>query len=303
MKWLAGFLFSLIVVVSIALIGAMGWELADYLIGSGYRGPGDLVPGATAYYGLRAYDAAYAKPGTNKAIEIRRASDNDFLDIDILRSGSLDTTAASAFCASTVCYIAKWFDQSGNGNDIRQDVEGEQPELVLNGNGTKPAVRFDYSRTTYLAGYFPWVSGNEPWAGQVALLTVAPINWYEPIFLYGLTSPNQSLAALVHESYAYQFSTSIYGTEELSGIPSTAPAALTFYSTGSAVGGYINGQNWTQPFAASDITGNAFSLGGSPTQSGIWLNGAVGEVILYASPLDAAAAGKLAASERKYYGF
>ena len=60
-----------------------------------YVGPGDIVSGATAWYGLRAYNLAYTT-GTNKAINIRRASDNTTMDIVILTSGDLDTATARA---------------------------------------------------------------------------------------------------------------------------------------------------------------------------------------------------------------
>ena len=56
-----------------------------------YVGPGDIVSGATAWYGLRAYSAAIAATGTQKAINIRRASDNTTKDILIRKSGNLDT--------------------------------------------------------------------------------------------------------------------------------------------------------------------------------------------------------------------
>ena len=64
-----------------------------------YVGPGDIVSGAIAWYGLRAYNLAYTT-GTNKAINIRRASDNTTTDIVILTSGALDIATAATFCAS-----------------------------------------------------------------------------------------------------------------------------------------------------------------------------------------------------------
>lgn len=62
-----------------------------------YTGPGDLVPNATAWYGLRAYSRAVAATGTQKAINIRTARDNSTADILILPSGALDTATAAAF--------------------------------------------------------------------------------------------------------------------------------------------------------------------------------------------------------------
>lgn len=64
-----------------------------------YQGPGDIVSGATAWYGLRAYNSAYAT-GTNNAINIRRASDNTTSNIVILSSGALDTATAASFAGT-----------------------------------------------------------------------------------------------------------------------------------------------------------------------------------------------------------
>jgi hypothetical protein len=60
-----------------------------------YQGPGDVVSGATAWYGLRAYNAAYASPGTNKSVNLRRASDNASCDFVIATTGGLGGTASA----------------------------------------------------------------------------------------------------------------------------------------------------------------------------------------------------------------
>lgn len=65
--------------------------------GSSYVGPGDIVASATAWYGLRAYSAAVAATGTQKAVNVRRASDNATQDILILTSGALNIASANTF--------------------------------------------------------------------------------------------------------------------------------------------------------------------------------------------------------------
>lgn len=69
------------------------------VVASAYVGPGDIVSGATAWYGLRAYNAAYAT-GSNKAINVRRASDNTTQDILILSNGNLDIASANTFAGT-----------------------------------------------------------------------------------------------------------------------------------------------------------------------------------------------------------
>lgn len=67
-----------------------------------YAGPGDVVAGASAWYGLRAYTAAYAAPGTNPAITVRRGTDNATTDVAINKDGVLDTYAANSFAGIDV---------------------------------------------------------------------------------------------------------------------------------------------------------------------------------------------------------
>lgn len=64
-----------------------------------YQGVGDIVSGATGYWGLRAYNAAYAT-GSNNAINIRRASDNTTENIVILTTGALDVATAATFAGT-----------------------------------------------------------------------------------------------------------------------------------------------------------------------------------------------------------
>jgi hypothetical protein len=68
----------------------------------GYQGPGDVLSGAAFWYGLRGYSCAYAGPGTNKAVNIRRASDSNTTDVVILANGSLDIASAITFAGTDV---------------------------------------------------------------------------------------------------------------------------------------------------------------------------------------------------------
>jgi hypothetical protein len=117
-----------------------GNDHADLWKYAPYQGPGDIAPGASAWWGLRGYNAAAAAANT-KAINIRRASDNSTQDIVILANGSLGATTASAFCSSTTCYVDKFYDQTGNGNTISQATTGSQPQLIFNCQATHPCIQ------------------------------------------------------------------------------------------------------------------------------------------------------------------
>jgi hypothetical protein len=115
-----------------------------------YIGPGDIVSGATAWYGLRAYNAA-ALSGTQKAINIRRASDQATADILVLPNGKLDVATATTFLAATTGYVTTWYDQSGNGNHAVQATPANQPQLMLTGGSNNlPHIAFDGGGTRQL---------------------------------------------------------------------------------------------------------------------------------------------------------
>lgn len=106
-----------------------------------YSGACDVVANPRAWWGLRACGAANLN-GATKAINIRRASDNSTTDVVILTSGFLDTASANAFCASTTCYVTKFYDQSGNGTDLSQATAANQPSLTFGCLGAFPCIHF-----------------------------------------------------------------------------------------------------------------------------------------------------------------
>ena len=103
----------------------------------------DTYEGAAAAYSLRRLRSSYTGP----AVRVRRASNNDELDIYFNRDGSLDTATLEAFCAGTDGFVKVWYDQGQEGNDMSQTVTANQFRIVSNGvvltkNG-KPTLNSD----------------------------------------------------------------------------------------------------------------------------------------------------------------
>lgn len=81
---------------SLTTLGAGGPPAA----GAAYSGPGDVVSGAQLWYSCtRGYSAAYAT-GSNKACNLRRASDNATQDFNVLSNGNFDTAGANSFAGT-----------------------------------------------------------------------------------------------------------------------------------------------------------------------------------------------------------
>ena len=106
----------------------------------------DDYPNASAAYSLRALSSAYTGP----AIEaMKTVGDETFVqNIGFLYDGSLDTDSLLSFAGSDDVFVAKWYDQSGNGNnDAAQASASSQPQIVSSGLVIKvndvAAVDFD----------------------------------------------------------------------------------------------------------------------------------------------------------------
>lgn len=95
----------------------------------------DTYPGAAAAYSLRLLDSTY----TGDAINVRRASDNAVQDIGFDANGDLDTSALATFCAGTDGFVVRWYDQSGNGNDLVRVTTAQQPKIYDATTGVETA--------------------------------------------------------------------------------------------------------------------------------------------------------------------
>lgn len=109
--------------------------------GSTYTGPGDIVSGASSWYGLRGYSAAYAT-GSNPAIDVvDTATGLITTTVNILSDGTLDVATLLGLGYATS--IKKLYDQTGNGNHATQATLSKMPALTLNAlNTNRPTMTF-----------------------------------------------------------------------------------------------------------------------------------------------------------------
>jgi len=109
--------------------------------GSGFTGLLDTYSGAAAAYSLRQLSSTYS----GSAIQVT-TNGTDSADIGFVNN-ELDTASLEAFAGSGDAFIKTWYDQSGNGNDATQVVQGSRPKIVSVGSTIlvdgKPAMLFD----------------------------------------------------------------------------------------------------------------------------------------------------------------
>lgn len=109
---------------------------------AGYVGPGDVVSGAYAWYGLRGYTAAYST-GSNPALDLVDQANANPITINILANGRLDVASISAWVTAnsvSTIKVKRVYDQTGNARHMNQATLANMPVLNLTGFGSLPAI-------------------------------------------------------------------------------------------------------------------------------------------------------------------
>ncbi len=111
-----------------------------------YVGPGDVVSGAVAWWGLRAYSAA--KAGTKAANICHVVPSTVCADINTLANGNFDvaaTVGGTLNCGVVTCHVNKLYDQSGSnscsGGPCDITASNFHPTLAFNVLGSLPAMQ------------------------------------------------------------------------------------------------------------------------------------------------------------------
>ena len=85
-------------------------------------------PNSAAAYSFRKLRSAY----TGNCIRVRRSNDNAESDISFVNN-VLDTITLLTFVGSNNGFITVWYDQSGNGNNATNSLNGAIPQIVSSG--------------------------------------------------------------------------------------------------------------------------------------------------------------------------
>lgn len=96
-----------------------------------YVGPGDIMSGAYAWWGLRAYNAATA--GT-PAIDLVDQAGANQVTISTKTDGTLNNAAITAWILAnsvTAPKVKKLYDQTGNGRHLTQATLANMPDFIL----------------------------------------------------------------------------------------------------------------------------------------------------------------------------
>ena len=166
---------ALVLAAALSLTGAASVMAQSAAASSGAassrpKGPCDIYAAAgdscvAAHSTTRALYAFYDGP----LYRIVRQSDGKSLDIGVVQpsaadpGGYADAAAQDAFCADTVCWITKIYDQSGKHNDLTQAPRGGFSGPALGGFNNVPVA--DMAPVTIMGGHKVYGVFIEPGMG------------------------------------------------------------------------------------------------------------------------------------------
>jgi len=266
---------------------AMNVNQRDYWGISSYVGPGDVVGGATAWWGLRAY--SNANIGTN-CVRLREDGGNTEQDFVTMLNGGLDLAAIAAFKGANNLFVVTLYDQSGSGNNLTQATAGLQFPFTLNGLGSLPIMQLSSDELVSINS----IVGNQP-ATITAVANSDALSSQGSLFLGASTSHQLgSHASAVNQAFIYAGSS-----------VSTAASDNTWH----AIQGVING-------ASSDINVDGSSNvvnAGAGTFNGTVAIGGVGvgqpyagglvEIGYYQTAFSGGQSSAMSANQHTYWGF
>ena len=168
-------------------------------------------------------------------LRVRRGSDNALLDIGFDANGDLDTTSMISFVGNSNGFVAVWYDQSGNQNNLKQVTQIYQPKIINSGvlitsNG-KPFVGFYGTPSSTNYNHMDVSGGQVATNAQLFIVNKFGSAAGSDGFLLGHTSyfnyHSMPSTNLFHSQYA---NSSVYsGTLFINGV-SISPSLAPFYS-------------------------------------------------------------------------
>lgn len=244
---------------------------------------------AVRAYSMRRLATAYA----GSAIRVRRSSDNSEQDIGFVGE-ALDTTSLASFVGAGSGFISRWYDQSGNADDLLQTTTGLQPRIVNSGtidtrnslscakfDGTDDRMAGVSSLTTKECGLILATTEAGPnWSNYKGSITGAPDTGGDAIGIIG----DSGNAGFYTGAGAFKSSIKVDNG-------SNAPV---FGNVLQQVNGHdATGGSWSTPNLGDDR-----NLG----DGGRFWPGWIGEVVLFTSELSAGNRTALYTNQKTYWG-
>lgn len=268
----------------------------------GYQGPGDIVSGAKAWYGLRGYNAAYS----GNAVNVCLPADSVCADVTI-SAGNLVVPGGLSTCnnSTVICTIKTWYDQSGANAcsaapcNVTQATIAQRATLVVPGaangcpNTAKYCAAFSGSQ-----GYLPnlLLTGIAAAPFSIAAVSIRTSGTgYSTVFAFSSTS-----GALYHGNGANKvdfFTTA----DNLGTATDSVWRGLQMIVNGASSSGQVDGAS-AVTFTYSGGANNIWGIGQDGAGSD-FLIGKINEVGIWPSAFSAGNITSINTQQHSYWGF
>lgn len=262
-----------------------------------YTGPGDVVSSALAWWGLRAYNAAYAT-GSNPCIDVCDSTsvlaNPPTTTINVLSNGNLDVTTIASLGYYPNVGLLKIYDQTGNGWHLTQTIDHvRRPLITLSAIGSLPGITFSGSNSQGLINVSSF-SQAQPYT--ISAVAAGDTAANQSIFTNGNTTYNGLYMDVIVEVYAGTVlsGSAVSGTQAIQGIFNGGSSVA--YVNGSSTSGNAGSTAWSSTGA-----NQALDLGnddGSGT-----MKGNIYEVGIWGSGFNGTQQSNMNSNQRTYWGF
>ncbi len=254
--------------------------------GAAYVGPGDVVSGASAWWGLRAYSAASIG---NNAVRLRRSSDNAEQDFPTIAGGGLDAAAITSFKGGAATLTVRTlYDQTGNGNDAT--IVGGTATFNISDLNSLPTFTCSNGLGTEFNASGPTIA-NQPFTVSSVFIDDSSGGSFPVLFRSGA-----GCDIFVEISSVPTVRLADGGTFDASISASTWYALQAVFNNTSSTA-YINGSGTNGSVAGTDGVGGTLRL---------WWNGLTArctEMGVWASAFNGTEQSLIDNNQRSYWGF
>jgi hypothetical protein len=261
--------------------------------GTPFVGPGDVVSGATGWWGLRGYSAAYST-GSNPGVDLVDQAGANPITINILANGSLDVASISTWVAAhtvTTIKVTKLYDQTGSAHHLTQATLATMPVLTLSALGSLPGLTFNGNEmeiTSFTPPNVLSMSSVAKRTGNTAGLNVMITAQGNPILGFWSTA-------------------NTIGFNPSNGTLTLTAADNAFHAAQATANGttatlYVDGA--TTSFASTSVTGGTGTyIGDRGVSGGLALAGVWMEAGIWPSVFSAGNASSMNSNQHSYWGF